>query len=338
VQDEIAGAVVAALKLKLSPAQASLPSRSANTDAYLQYLLGQQHLDRADEEDYRQAVEAYRKAVALDPHYAAAYAGLALAENYVADASGDNKVLEQSKVDAEHAVELAPDQAAGYAARGWVRAYLWEWEGSRADFAKAFELDPKDPVVLRRYAIQLSYFGRLSEAAVMARKAIELDPFSAPAWQVLDAALISGGQFAAAREANRNSLAIDPQRTYTLNDLGTLDLLEHRPADALIAFQKIAADTFRLTGVAMAQYSLGHPQESQQALDQVSAKFADVVAYQIAETHAWRGATDKAFDWLERAYRQRDGGLASMKVDPLLASLRRDPRYQALLKRINLPE
>ncbi len=86
------------------------------------------------------------------------------------------------------------------------------------------------------------------------------------------------------------------------------------------------------------QHTLGHEQESRQALDEVTRESARFAAFQIAELHAWRGEKDEAFAWLDRAYRQRDGGLTRLKTDPLLASLRPDPRYQALLKRLQLAD
>ena len=87
----------------------------------------------------------------------------------------------------------------------------------------------------------------------------------------------------------------------------------------------------------MAEPTLGDAKASQQALDQLIASDAADAAYQIAEVYAWRGEKDRAFEWLERAYRQLDGGLASIKIDPLLASLRTDPRFTALLRRLNFP-
>jgi adenylate cyclase len=83
---------------------------------------------------------------------------------------------------------------------------------------------------------------------------------------------------------------------------------------------------------------LGHAKESQQALEQVIAQHATEAAFQIAEIYAWRGEQDQAFAWLERAYRQRDGGLSEIKTDPPLAGLRNDPRYKAFLQKMNLPE
>jgi hypothetical protein len=88
----------------------------------------------------------------------------------------------------------------------------------------------------------------------------------------------------------------------------------------------------------MAEHTLGHARESQQALEQLTAQHATEAAFQIAEIYAWRGEKNKAFDWLERAYRQRDGGLSDIKTDPPLAALRDDPRYKAFLRKMNLPE
>jgi TolB-like protein len=342
VQDEIAAAVVAALKLKLVPGQNGSPRRSTNPDAYFQYLLGEQSFIRGSDEDYRRSVAAYRQAIALDPNYAAAHAGLAMSEFYLSDSTGDSAGLDRAMAAAEHAVALAPDQPIGYAARGDLRSEIaWDFAGAQSDFARALELDPGDPFVLRRYSILLQCLGRLPEAITAARKVSEIDPFSAPAWRTFSEALYTNGEMPAARDAIHRSLSIDPANPQALRDLGTIELLDHQPAEALAAFQKIISDDLSLLGVratniAMAEHSLGHARESQQALDDAIAKTAQTSAYQIAEAYAWRGEKDKAFEWLERAYRQRDGGLTQLKTDPLFASLRSDPRFKAMLRKINL--
>jgi TolB-like protein/DNA-binding winged helix-turn-helix (wHTH) protein/cytochrome c-type biogenesis protein CcmH/NrfG len=344
LQDEIALAVVTAMKLKLSPAQGSLPNHSSNTDAYLQYLLGQQYLSRGSANDFHRAVAAYRSAVALDPHYAAGYAGLAQAEAFLSDATGDTAGLERALAAAERAIELAPGRALGYTARGFVRyLFIWDWAGAQGDFARALEFDPNDPTVLHHYSNLLSSLGRMPEATAIARKVVDLDPLSVRAWQYLAVFLVESGDLEAAREASRHALAIDPTNEFALANLGAIELLAHKSADALAVFQKITGAEenqlgFRLTGIAMAEHSLGHAKESKQALDEATAKTAQAMAYQIAEAYAWGGEADEAFRWLERAYRQHDGGLAELKTDPLLQGLHSDPRYEAMLKRLNLPE
>ncbi len=88
----------------------------------------------------------------------------------------------------------------------------------------------------------------------------------------------------------------------------------------------------------MAEHSLGHARESQAALDRLIAAHSADAACQIAHVYAWRGDTEQAFRWLDRAYVQRDGGLTSLKTDPILEPLRNDARYKALLGKMNLPE
>lgn len=125
---------------------------------------------------------------------------------------------------------------------------------------------------------------------------------------------------------------------FGLNNLGTLRLLQGKGQEALGAFRKLAVDAFRLSGIAMAEHTLKDPKESQQALDEVIATNAQDAAYQIAEVFAWRGESTKAFEWLARAYSQRDAGFTIIKTDPLLKSLHADPRFDALLRKLKLPE
>jgi hypothetical protein len=103
-------------------------------------------------------------------------------------------------------------------------------------------------------------------------------------------------------------------------------------------FRRLGFYSIRLCGIAMAEHALGHAMGSRQALDELAAKDAQNSAYQIAEVYAWRGAKNRAFEWLQRAYRQHDDGLSGFKIDPLLATLRTDARYAALLKKLGLPE
>jgi Tfp pilus assembly protein PilF len=187
VQDEIAGAVVSALKLRLAPGQQAPNShRTSNTEAYNECLLGRQFFERGNTEGFRRAAAAYRKAVQLDPSYAAAYAELALSEYYVADSGGDTAVKQQALTTVNKAVVLAPAEADGYAVRGFLRAYvIWDWTEAQADFEKALALDPGDSTIKRRYGRLLASCGRLSEAIGATKKAIELDPLSSTAWSNL---------------------------------------------------------------------------------------------------------------------------------------------------------
>jgi TolB-like protein/DNA-binding winged helix-turn-helix (wHTH) protein len=339
VQDEIAAAVVTALKATLALSAKVSSRRTSSADAYNQFLLGRQFYNRSNADGFTRAVAAYRQAIALDPSYAAAYAGLADAEDNLADWTGDTSGLKRAEAAAEKAIALAPDEADGYAARGSQRIYhSWDWTGARADFTKALTLNPSDSLLLRAYGIMLGYLGQLPEAMIAIRKSIAIDPLSSRGWEALGTFLLAQKDFPATHEALRRALEIQPDDALSLNRLAVLQLLEGKAADALSTYRNIDDDGFRLYGIAMTEHTLGHSKASQQALDEAIAKHAQDSAYQIAEAHAWRGEKDDAFDWLERAYRQRDGGLAETKIDPLLENLHGDPHYQAMLRKLNLPE
>jgi TolB-like protein/Flp pilus assembly protein TadD len=345
VQDEIAKAVVAALKLKLLPGQAptSKEHRTANPEVYTQYLLGRQSFNRASMEGYRRAAQAYQKAIAIDPEFAPAWAGLAHAAYWIAD-GGDTPAeisdgQRRALAAAEKAVALAPDLAEAYVARGAIRsATKWDWQGAKADFERALALSPESADVYRDYALYvLRPLGRLQEGIAASRKAAALDPLNGRSWTSLGSNLIFAGELREAHDALNRSLEVNPEQPFAPGWLSVLYLLERQPEAALKAAQRSSSAVFRLTGAAMAQHDLGHAREAEQALDELLAKYGHSGAYQIAGVYAWRGERDRAFEWLDRAFAQGDGGLTLIKVDPTLSGLRKDPRYASFLKKMNLP-
>jgi TolB-like protein len=339
VQDEIAAAVVGQLKLKLAPATQSVARRTSNVEAYNQYLLGRHSYNSENLDGWRRAIEAFHKAIALDPNYVAPYDGLALVEYQLAGHTGDAAGNQRAQDAAAKAVDLGPDDPNGYSARGYIRYVInWDWGGAQSDFEKAIALDPGDAQFQLRYGELLGTLGRLPESIAATRKGIELDPLLAAGWESLAQYLTFTRDFAAAQEVSRRALEISPQSTFALNALGWLQLSEGKAQDALATFRKIDEVVFRLYGTSMAAHTLKDSNQSQQALEELIAKNAGDSAYQIADVYAWRGEKDQAFLWLNRAYAQRDGGLTQVKFDPLLDSLRSDPRYTAFLRKMRLPE
>ena len=336
VQDEIAAAVVGQLKLKLAPMPQTAALRTSNIEAYSEYLRGLQFGNLGDD---RRAVEAYRKAIALDPNYVAPYDGLAVAEYQAAADTADAAGYQRAKDAAAKAVELGPDDPDGYAARGFIRyALTWDWAGAQADFEKAIALDPGDARFQERYASVLLTLGRIPEAIAARKKAIELDPLKSSPWGNLARHLTFTRDFPAAHEAIRRALEISPEDPFELNALGVLQLVEGNAQDALATFRRSGLEFARLYGVAMAAYTLKDPKASQQALDELIAKHGAEAPYQVADVYAWRGEKAPAFEWLERSFAQRDGGLTTIKYDPLVDSLRGDARYRAMLRKLKLPE
>jgi TolB-like protein len=341
VQDEIAAAVVEALKAKLLPSQEiSSRHKTSNTEAYRQYLLGNQFRTDDNPQSNLQALAAYQKAVALDPAYAAAYSGLSEVEWRIADQStGEAAAYQRAAATAEKAISLAPDSPEGYWARGQLRVnYFFDWSGAQADYERALALDPNYARALVAEGGLLATIGRMPEAILTMRRAIAIDPMSVVAWRALGFLLKHDGQLPAARDTLTRLHEITPQDDDP-SPAGELALLQGQTREALSAFRSGRGNTdYNLIGIAMAEHALGHASESQSALGAVVQKHGNVWAYQIAEVYAWRGEKDKALDWLERAYRQRDGGLTYVTYDRYLHSLRGDPRYKALLHTLKLPE
>jgi serine/threonine-protein kinase len=339
VQDEIAAAVVDALKVKLLPGQ-DLDSarRSKNTEAYNQFLLGNAFALRENPDGWRRAIAAYEKALALDPGYGAAQAGLSAARARLAHTLGDPAVKAQSKADADKAIEMAPALPDAYINRGIGRlSFARDWAGAQADFDKALSLAPGNPLAQAGYSRLLIARGELPEAIATLRKMVEFDPLDAAEWGQLGRMLNAAGDFPAARQALERSLEISPESNVVLYHRGMHELLQGRAAEAMPYFRK-AGSGYGGAGRAMAEFTLGNTAAAQRELDAEIAGYSQGAAFQIAEIYAWRGEKDKAFEWLERAYAQNDGGLSFIKVDPLMKSLHGDPRYAAFLRKMGLPE
>jgi TolB-like protein/DNA-binding winged helix-turn-helix (wHTH) protein len=339
-QDKIATATVRSLRPEFTPPPVLTAHYSSNGEAYRQYLLGRKFSSRMNPEGWRLAVVAYRRAIELDPHYAAAYAAIADPEGNLWDQTGDDAWLQRAIADANQAVALGPDHPDSYVARATVRHwYEFDWVGAKNDFEKALALQASggDGTAESDYGKLLASLGQLSSAIAAQRKAIEIEPLSHDAWFHLGMYLIADHQYGLADQALHTAIDIEPDASYGWGSVGTLQLLEGKPGLALTSFNRLRFEVLRLRGVAMAEYSLGHASASKQAVDALIAHHADVDAYQIAQVYAWCGENDAAFSWLHRAYRQHDGGLGHLKYDPLLEHVRADPRFGELLREMNLP-
>jgi tetratricopeptide (TPR) repeat protein len=332
VQDEIAGAVVDALKLKLlgSPRR-----HTPSVEVYDLFLRGRQSLIRANREDTKRALESFRQAVALDPAYAEAYAMLAMAEVFMAppDPKGRAEAKQRGMAAAERAVALDPQLGDAYGSRGFLRRLEWDWAGALADAEKSVQLGPMDGRNQLRYGVILQTIGRLREGLPVLEKATELEPLLTPAWVQLGVGRGALGDFAGMRRALRRASAIDP---HFLSDYSEAELLllEGKAAQARAVYAKM--DDGEL-GVIMADHSLGKRAEARQALDRYIGAHPDGDPYLYAEANAWLGADAKAFAWLDKAVEQRSGVIVYLNQDPLLRSLRDDPRYAAFTRKLGMP-
>lgn len=343
VQDEIAGDVVTALKVKLLPTQ-ELPrtQRTRNPEAYEHYLRGMEISRQNRLETSPLAATEFQKAISLDPGYANAYAMLGLVQGRSAELAPSpgqrTEEMKHAQATLEQAITLAPDLALGYILRGYFR-YLrvWDWQGAAADFKRALSLEPENAELLSTYSPSLFFNGHQEEAIAMARKATVIDPLSVEIWNNLGLLLFCSGQNGEARVTWKHALDIDPAARWPNYLLGYLDLKEGKNESARAHFQA-TDEAFRLTGTAMLEHTLGHATESEQALDALKMKYTAGSAFQIAGVYAWRSEKDRAFEWLDRAYDQHDSGMHRLRYDPTLASLHDDPRFAALVKKMGFSE
>ena len=343
MQDEIATAVVDALKLKLLPGQAAPSSQRVDPAAYDQFLLGRKFGREQSIVGWNKGIAAYRKSLAIAPDYAAAHAALAdlLYEvsyynvNAAAVIASQDVALQR----VETAIRIEPGLADAY----WVRARIrsearFDLAGAMADIRHALELGPNNSQILAEAARLFTVSRRFDEAQAVVDKAVELDPLSTDA--LLSKAELQTARldWAGAREYYQRIIEIAPDSNYAVSGMVQAWLGEGNPQAALAAVRGPPTNARTLYSRALVEHSLGHRQEADRALAGLVDKYAAGWAYQVAVVHAWRGETDQAFAWLERAWTQHDGGLLRIDTEPMLAPLRKDSRYPALRKKLGLAD
>ena len=345
VQDEISAAVVTALKLTLAaPATVAADRGTTNTAAYNQYLIAR-HFDRLYTLDgNRRALEAYNQALSLDPHYEMARAALNLCRANIADQTGDGPGLTRAIADMQVGVTRAPDQAWAYRYRGLARTiWLWDYAGAKADFERAITLDPTEPLNLQDYGAVLSNLGQFKASIEATQKSLDLDPLATDAMGNIAQAQLALRDWAGAEATLTRALQITPGSDILLGTssnpgMPALRLLQGRPEEALTFCHRVTAERIKTPCIAQAEYSAGHKVEAESALAELLRTGAASNTYAIAQTYAWRGEIDKAFEWFDKAVLVRDAGVTQLLADRQLDSLHKDARWKALLKKVNLPE
>jgi TolB-like protein/tetratricopeptide (TPR) repeat protein len=342
VQDAIAASVVDALKLKLLPIAAENTRRTSNIEVYNQFLIGKDYFKRTNVDDWRNAETAFRAALKLDADYAPAWAGLAMTLGYLGDFAADPDAIAAMKRDAfaaaDKAIALAPNLADGYEARSFLRYSLsWDWDGAYADLDRIAALDPNSATLHRRRASLLAVFGRVPEATAEIRKSLELDPVSAGSWDTLGMYQAVSGDIAGARASVARAVEINPKSLFTSAYAGVIELIDGKPDAARTLFARGGDSVWGLLGTVLVEHTAGNDEASRKALDKLIEGSANGSAYQIAEGYAWRGETDQAFEWLDRAFAQHDGGMPLVATDPLVANVRADPRFAEVRRKMKLP-
>ena len=342
VQTEIAEAVAASLQLTLLGADDKSVKNAAteSVEAHNAYLQGHFYFERRNLEDYRKSVGFFDQATRLDPDYALAYAERSEAWTWIADKSSEEQkeAWAAAARDAEKAVAIDPHLAEAHAALGWVRAFAeWRFTEGLAELRRAQQLAPGNPTANDLLARVVVYLGQFEEAEKLARQAIEIDPLNYQGRNNFARILFVEGKLDEAdAEAQR---AAELQPTAAGSHRWQVIVAIHRGdgEGALREAQLEPDEGYRHFELALAHYARGDRIAADAALAELIAKDAKIEAFQIAEVYAWRGETDKAFEWLQIAFDNHDTGMLSLLIDPLMRGLHLDARYTALLGKIGLP-
>jgi TolB-like protein/Tfp pilus assembly protein PilF len=340
-QDEIADAVVGALKVSLlGGTAAQRPTPTSNTEAYALYLQGLAHWQRYTAADSQQARQYLERATALDPNFALAWAALAgIYGDALVFGSSDSfeTIRGRIAVTARRALAIDPKLPDAHVALASLGFLDYDVVSGQRELAAALASQPDHP-----QALDMSiYFAitqcHLDDAERLARRLIERDPLAVDPYRGLATALWFKGQSAEAEATYRRMLAFSPKAESMHFRLALILISAGRPQEALQELESEPSPEWQAIGRVMAYDSLGRRAEAQQQLVLVMKKQTGW-QYQMAQVYAHRGDRDSALKWLRDAKDAHDPGFLNyLKCDPTLADLRSDPRYQALLAELKLP-
>ena len=353
VQDDIAQAVVKELRTALlteKAAEAQTPAaatevraattgRSDNPEAFQLYLQAKFHGERYTQADTDGAVELYKRAIALDPRFALAWAELSRVYQTQAGYgfAPIDEGHERGREAAQRALALAPELAEGHIALGLVQQlHDWNWPAADASFRRAMELAPGDAHALRAAAGLARILGRRDDAQALIGKALALDPLDARTHRQAAMIYLMSKDLERTAAAFQLSLDLSPNAGLGRAFLAITRVMQGRPEEALPLAQAEPHEVFRNIALAMTLRALGRVAEADAALQTLADNFGWAAAYQVAEGYADRGDVDAAYEWLERAYVQRDPGVVYAAEDPFLEPLRSDPRWRPFVRKLGL--
>ncbi len=343
VQDEIARATTEALQLKLLGGNGkpiASTARSANPGAYRAYLQAKYFSGRGQtKEDLDKALKYIDTAIKLDEKYAPAWALRSSVQNEMAEygLTDHAEGFRNARGDAERAVALDPTSASGYLALANTQIdYDWDWDAANISLTKSAAIEPGNIEVFRLRSHLSRILGNLDQAINLYEHVVELDPLRANSYSGMQYLLYLAGRYDEAGAAMQKALDLNPRASYVHLTLGKVLITEGKPQQALAEIEKEPIEWAKLTGEALAYHALGREKDSNTASADLIAKYGSDGPFQIAEVYAYRGETDKSFEWLDNSYKQRDPGLPELNSDPLFQNLHHDPRYADLLKKMHL--
>jgi TolB-like protein/tetratricopeptide (TPR) repeat protein len=340
VQDEIAGAVVKALKVSLLGVAVTRTAPTTSAASYSLLLQARLFLLRTPEEDQRKALDYYEQVVRLDPTSASAWAGVSRATVNLCSFGviGWQEGRERALQAAERAVELNPALSDAHIALGKVYMNLDQnFAAAKQEFTRALVQEPHSSINLYWMAAVSTSANDLPQALSLYEQSIAEDPLDSEAYFAMGEAQGFAGHYEEAEASFRRAIDLYPANPWVHGALGIALLNQHKTEAALEAIARESDEGNREVTLAWTYQTLGKTEEAHSALAKLETTRADTDAYAIATVYALRSDVDHVFAWLDRAYRQHEY-IMYLKVEPSFKAIRGDPRYRALLRKLNLPE
>jgi DNA-binding winged helix-turn-helix (wHTH) protein/TolB-like protein/Flp pilus assembly protein TadD len=337
VQDSISEKVAGALQIPL--ASKGKKHSTENIEAYQLYMRGRFHVLKLSPPEIQKGIASFQQAIELDSNYALAYAGLADAYRTIAFVSGMPELRQKAKAAAQKAVEIDDTLAEGHAILGSILFWHdWDWTAAENQFKRGLELNPNSADTRFAYAHLLSNMGRHTEALAEAKRARELDPLNLRIVGLEALFLTHAGRTDEALAITQKVLEMDPNFWGGYNGTAMIYIEKRMFTEAIDAAQKAKTlspgNSIALSLGGYASAKSGKQAEARAAIEEL-LKSRYIQPYTIALVYNGLDEPDKALEWLERGFQERDPGMTFLKVDSKWNNLRDDPRFIELMKRMN---
>lgn len=347
LQDQLALRVAGSLVESVTPTDEDILGKkfTGNREAYLAYLRGRSVFGRRIENGFQQSLDEYQTALALDPSFALAYAGLGdLLIRKGNGATGDEAVENYRKATAyiKRALELDGELSEAHASLGRLkRSHEWDWTGAEREFKKAIELDPNNAVAMAWYAQMLSFLGRSDEALALIDHAVEVDPVTPLIEDVKFSIFESVGRFDDGMKLAETRFSFDKRNQTARRALPTFLFHTGQYERAISVAEEMASSDrgrhFVWSSLLATLYSkTGNAAKAGEHLGilEEMSKENSKAQYSLALNYAELGRIDDALAALEKCYELREERLVWMMVDPRLASIRNEARFTQLIERM----
>jgi serine/threonine protein kinase/tetratricopeptide (TPR) repeat protein len=348
IQSDIAEKIVKALEMKLSPEEKAQIQKkpTENMEAYNLYLQGRWFWNKRTLSGFQKAIEYFERAIEIDPNYALAYTGIA--DSYILIGGSSpfaGLSLPKAKEAALKALEIDSMLTEAHASLGMLKnRYDFDWKGSEKEFRRAIELNPNYATAHHWYSELLLYLGRFDEAIREIRRALELDPLSLAINRDVGFTLYFAREYDKAADALQRAIEMDPHFPWLHFYLGRVHLQKSMYEEAIKEIQKekevwgILYEPYFDAFIGIAYSRMGRKDEARKILERIEPlQVPFQVPYSVkAQLCFSLGENDRGFEYLDKESEQLVNSIPSLKIDPLVDSVRSDPRIKALLRKVNL--